>query len=60
MILRTIVCEQEMLDVAYCEVHGKPYAKTQTCPDCQKQAETDIYNNAYDQSLFFRRILPAY
>jgi hypothetical protein len=25
-------------EVAYCPEHGKPYAKTQTCPDCQNQA----------------------
>jgi hypothetical protein len=24
-------------EVAYCEVHGKPYAKSQSCPDCQTQ-----------------------
>lgn len=28
--------------VAYCPEHGKPHAQTQTCPDCQKQSETNI------------------
>jgi hypothetical protein len=30
-------------DVGYCEEHGKPYDKNQSCPDCQKEdAEAQI------------------
>jgi hypothetical protein len=48
MVVKGHFCIAEKLfkglpEVAYCLEHGKPYAKSQTCPDCQKQpAETDI------------------
>ena len=42
MVVKGHYCTTEKLfkglpDVAYCPEHGKPHAKTQTCPDCQTQ-----------------------
>jgi hypothetical protein len=48
MVVKGHYCITEKLfkglpEIAYCEVHGKPYAKTQTCPDCQTQTtETNM------------------
>lgn len=48
MVVKGHYCVAEKLfkglpEVAYCLEHGKPYAKNQTCPDCQKRAVgTDI------------------
>jgi hypothetical protein len=48
IVVKGHYCTNEKLfkglpDIAYCEKHSKPYAKTQTCPDCKKQVtETNI------------------
>jgi hypothetical protein len=47
MVVKGHYCTTEKLfkglpEVAYCLEHGKPHAKTQTCPDCQKPTETNI------------------
>jgi hypothetical protein len=47
MVVKGHYCTTEKLfkglpDVAYCLEHGKPHAKTQTCPDCQERTEANI------------------
>lgn len=47
MVVKGHYCTTEKLfkglpAVAYCTEHGKPHAQTQTCPDCQKQTETEM------------------
>ena len=48
MVIKGHYCTGEKLfkglpDIGYCEEHGKPHAKSLSCPNCQKQAAgTDI------------------